>query len=387
MTRRKRACIVHNSMNITGGGERLAMAVLEALKELGYQVTLITTEPTNWEKVDRVYGGRAPRPDEEFSVLPFPVRTFGIYMRLLTALGLLAKRKECDLTINTHGDVLPVSVDVVYMHFPTFAILRENPASAKYSRSLFWRAYFAPYEFIQSKLAERRPWLILLTNSEYSRDVIRKYVGQDAIVLYPPVRIEEFLSVGNNDPDSREDIVVSCGRFTPEKRHEFVLMVAEHLPDVEFHIVGASSGKVSPAYISRLRKIIEEKRLHNVVLHVDYPRSEQVKLYSRAKVYLHSMIGEHFGIAVVEAMAAGLVPVVHMSGGPWNDIVYMGRYGYGYKSLEEAIDAIHRALKNYRRLRPLVVSRAREFSYNAFKDRFKKIIEIVYSTKQKHTSS
>ena len=383
MARRKRACIVHNSMNITGGGERLAMAVLEALKELGYRVTLITTEPTNWEKVDRVYGGRAPRPDEEFSVLPFPVRTFGIYMRLLTALGLLAKRKECDLTINTHGDVLPLSTDIVYMHFPTFAVLRESPSNAKYSKSLFWRLYFAPYEIIQSLLAKRMSWKILLTNSEYSRDVIRKYVGADALVVYPPVNIDEFLEASKTPPEEREDIVVACGRFTPEKRHDFVLEVAEHLPDVEFHIVGASSGKVSPPYIAKLRKIIEKKHLRNVKLHVDYPRKDQVKLYSRAKAYIHAMIGEHFGIAVVEAMAAGLVPVVHMSGGPWNDIIYHGKYGYGYRSLEEAVDAVQRALKNYKQLRPLVVSRAREFSYSTFKDKFKKIVELVYSVKQK----
>ena len=34
-----------------------------------------------------------------------------------------------------------------------------------------------------------------------------------------------------------------------------------------------------------------------------------------AKVYFHPMVGEHFGMSVVEAMAAGLIPVVPNIGG------------------------------------------------------------------------
>lgn len=41
----------------------------------------------------------------------------------------------------------------------------------------------------------------------------------------------------------------------------------------------------------------------------------------RAKVGLHTMWNEHFGIGVVEYMAAGLIPVAHKSGGPLMDIV------------------------------------------------------------------
>ncbi len=31
-------------------------------------------------------------------------------------------------------------------------------------------------------------------------------------------------------------------------------------------------------------------------------------IMARAKVYFHPMVGEHFGMSVVEAMAAGLIP-------------------------------------------------------------------------------
>lgn len=40
-----------------------------------------------------------------------------------------------------------------------------------------------------------------------------------------------------------------------------------------------------------------------------------------ASVGIHTMWNEHFGISVVEMMAAGLVVVAHDSGGPRMDIV------------------------------------------------------------------
>ena len=40
-----------------------------------------------------------------------------------------------------------------------------------------------------------------------------------------------------------------------------------------------------------------------------------------AMIGLHTMWNEHFGIAVVEMMAAGLITIAHRSGGPLMDIV------------------------------------------------------------------
>lgn len=372
----KRACIIHQSLNAVGGGERVAIAIIDLLRELKYRVRLITLEPTDWSKVGQAYGDNIPRPHEEFSILPFTLTKPGMYMRFLVLLSIAAKRR-CDLVINTHGDVLPVSADIVYMHFPMFAVLRESLSSIGYPASMLRKIYLETYVAMQKFLTRHMKWKVLVTNSEYSRAAIRKFLGSDSIVVYPPVRIEEFLAAGNTPTSKRRDIVVSCGRFTPEKRYEFVLEVTEQLPDIEFHIVGASNSPASFRYVAKLQRIIRDRRLQNVKLHINYPRRDQLKLYSEAKVYMHSMIGEHFGIAIVEAMAAGLVPIVHASGGAWNDIVYRGRYGYGYKTLDEAVRAIENALTNYTVLRERVVARAREFSYQRFKKRMRKIIETI----------
>ena len=49
---------------------------------------------------------------------------------------------------------------------------------------------------------------------------------------------------------------------------------------------------------------------------------------------------ENYGISILEAMAYGLVPVVPESGGPWEDIIEHGKYGYGFISTDEAVEQI-----------------------------------------------
>ena len=49
--------------------------------------------------------------------------------------------------------------------------------------------------------------------------------------------------------------------------------------------------------------------------------TELKQWFGRASVGLHTMWNEHFGIGVVEMMAAGMIAVAHNSGGPASDIV------------------------------------------------------------------
>ena len=43
---------------------------------------------------------------------------------------------------------------------------------------------------------------------------------------------------------------------------------------------------------------------------------------------LHSFVGEHFGIALVEAMSAGIIPVTHDSGAAREDNLVPVEYRY-----------------------------------------------------------
>ena len=73
------------------------------------------------------------------------------------------------------------------------------------------------------------------------------------------------------------------------------------------------------------------------------------KLFSRAKVAIHTMKHEHFGIAIVELMASGIVVVAHDSAGPKQDIIgkSQNKVGFLANNLEEFSFAVSLALKNY----------------------------------------
>ena len=55
------------------------------------------------------------------------------------------------------------------------------------------------------------------------------------------------------------------------------------------------------------------------------------------------MWNEHFGIGIVEMMAAGMIVVAHNSGGPKSDIVSPHQSGFLATTADEYADAIYEA--------------------------------------------
>ena len=60
---------------------------------------------------------------------------------------------------------------------------------------------------------------------------------------------------------------------------------------------------------------------NSVEFKINIDRDSLMKVFSRAKVAMHTMRNEHFGIAVVELMASGIITIAHNSAGPKEDII------------------------------------------------------------------
>jgi len=72
-------------------------------------------------------------------------------------------------------------------------------------------------------------------------------------------------------------------------------------------------------------------------------------LFKTAKVAIHTMKEEHFGISIVEMMAAGLIVIAHASAGPKMDIIGGCKEHVGYLAHDELTYSklVINAMNNY----------------------------------------
>jgi glycosyltransferase involved in cell wall biosynthesis len=145
-----------------------------------------------------------------------------------------------------------------------------------------------------------------------------------------------------------------------------ILNIGKRFPQVTFVIAGATNSLGATDYLAHLSALIEAKGIKNVHLMENVPIEELVALYGRAKIYLHAMVAEDFGVSVVEAMAAGLIPVVHRSGGVWEDVLQRGKFGFGYSDFNESLRCIETALASADDGRAALVEHAKAFDKKIF---------------------
>lgn len=366
-----RVGVVHHNLNSRGGGERVAVNVIEMLNKMGHEVELITSQPPDFEKLKLAYN-REIKVDKLRSLFPFKLSIFGIYQRLLTFLP--ASMAKVDLMINTHGDALPhISSSkiptITYCYFPSVALTLEDYPS-KYQNSLFWRLYFEPYRSIMKWRLKKVVYQgTLFTLSEFSKKaIVGLYPKADPAIIAPPVDTKSFKQVLNSN--KREDQVLVVSRLSPEKKLEISLDIPKHLK-VRLVIIGSLIPANKP-YYNMLKKRIHENGLSDYVTLVPNASfSTLLETMSRSKVYVHTMRGEHFGISIVEAMSAGLIPVVPDYGGCAEFVPIK----YQYHDKDDLIVKVREALSASSSERVTISNIADQFSEENFREKMKKLIQ------------
>jgi alpha-1,2-mannosyltransferase len=380
---KKKAVAIHHTLNTIGGETAVALETIELLHELGYDVQLVTVQKPDLKATAKAYGRDEIPVSKVVSLLPFKLNYFGIYQRLLTLLPSLGIDRHSDLVINTHGNALPYSgiskvPYMIYLHFPTLLIRSPEYMNLKYQNSLFWKAYLKPYQVMLGRLSKKaiRKSKLILTNSEFSRNAIKKlYPDSDPQILYPPVDVDRF-SPAFQSPTvagSRQVLVVS--RLSPEKQVENAVRAAAKLPpDIKFHITG-SLVPSNRGYFKMLKKMVRDRGLDGrISIQPNATNQELMHAMSDSSVYLHTMVGEHFGVSIIEAMAAGLVPIVPSYGG-CSEIVPSD---YQYDTIEEAAARIEKNIaESSAATRQQMHDAATQFSSAKFKRRMERYINLV----------
>ncbi|KAK9459166.1 uncharacterized protein V1516DRAFT_681146 [Lipomyces oligophaga] len=149
----------------------------------------------------------------------------------------------------------------------------------------------------------------------------------DYVILYPPCATDELVRFDVSAP--RRPVVLSIAQFRPEKRHEIIISEFAKYTETSndtglasLVLIGSVRDQRDRDRVAKLRNLVSSLGIESRVEFILDAKWDVVKEYLKtSSIGVNAMWNEHFGIGVVEYIAAGLIPIVHNSGGPKLDIV------------------------------------------------------------------
>ncbi|NLH81359.1 MAG: glycosyltransferase family 4 protein [Phyllobacteriaceae bacterium] len=222
---------------------------------------------------------------------------------------------------------------------------------------------YAVCERLQLRLAQS-----LIVDTPYVARAVARRARAVPAPIPQGIDFAEFAAARAAERHGR--LVVSVGVFHPRKGHDRTLAafarVVARFPDARLELIGTL---VDPAHFAELEASVRRLGLADEVrLRPDLPRAEVLDALGRARLFaLHSQ-EESQGIAVCEAMAAGL-PVVLTRAGGLPDVVADTGAGrlVDFDDVEGFADAVVELLGDDRAratASAAAIARARDFDWS-----------------------
>lgn len=334
--------VIHMDLTSKGGGEAVAMNVLEALQD-DHDLTVLTLTDPDLDELNEYFDTNvdtgALTVEQAGYLAPWMNERFGLkyYVLQNALLGRYARRRsdEFDLLVSTINELGLGADSVQYVHFPfDWTVSLDNrehifhptvEEDSLYERFATWVAGVDREDVRQNTL---------LANSNWTADVVEDAYGTRPEVVHPPIDTGEF---EDRPWDEREDGIVTVGRIERSKRIKELLRITEGVRerghDVHLHVIGPT---VDEEYREEVEAMAAGREY--VELEGEIPREELVERICNHRYGIHGKEYEHFGMAVAELAAGGAIPFVPDNGGQHaivNDCEELL-----YRSVEDAVEKI-----------------------------------------------
>lgn len=229
-------------------------------------------------------------------------------------------------------------------------------------------------------------WDKIIYNSSFTKDNAKKNWPIASIIIYPPVDTSKI------KPLKKKKYILSVGRFfgyLKDKKHEFLIKAFVKLKEDKeatgwsLHLAGSASDG-DKEYLNDLKQMAKNVEI-NFYPNLGY--DDLIKLYGESSIYWHASgyqeedptKMEHFGIATVEAMAAGCVPVVIGRGGQL-EIVDNNKNGFLWNDLDDLEDKTLKLMENqklWQKMSSEGIKKSSMFSKENFEKNIKKLISTI----------
>lgn len=420
----------HPYTNDGGGGERVLWCAVKAIQEEAPELNCV------------IYTGDDATPE---SLAARAVRQFGVELPSLPMVVRLQKRYWVEATTYPHFTLIGQSLGsvvlgmealnkftpliffdtsgyaftyplaraigckvVCYTHYPTVSsdmLARVLGRTSTYNNNVLI-AKSLLLSFLKAMYYQLMTFLyglvgccahLAMVNSSWTQSHIEKLwkIPERVQRVYPPcdTRTLQDLPLTRNKDST---FFLSVAQFRPEKAHglqleAFAKVVKRQMckdtcgSNVRLKLVGSCRHKEDENRVQKLKQMCSELGIEQRVdFLINLSYRELVELLGGAIAGLHSMTDEHFGIVVVEYMAAGAIPIAHNSAGPRMDIVIEDdgqKTGFLAISADQYVEAMNMVLimPEEERLQMAATARKRAmyFSEDRFNQDFKKAMSTI----------
>lgn len=305
---------------MSGGEKYMLTAALTLAKN--HEVTIL------WDKSQKTEIALRAKRRFGFDLTPFPFKD-SFFTEKISLFSRLIQSREYDaILVLSDGSIPLVSCDLI-LHF-------QSPMEWVRADSFLSRIkLFRVKKFV--------------CNSIFTKEYIDKRFHIVSEVVYPPVSIQV-----NGEVSRKENYILNVGRFgitgkgSSLKKQDvladvFSSMVKKGVKDWKMvFIMSVMDGEKTDC-----DTFIEKYKGQPIEFIINPTNAELWSWYKKSSIYWHASgfgedvkahpdRAEHFGIATVEAMGAGLLPIVINAGGQ-REIVQDGKNGYLWDTEEELV--------------------------------------------------
>jgi len=358
---------IHPDLQTLAGHTRLFYSMMDIFKMLGHKVTVIGRSEKETRVKTRI---RSP----VFGETEVTVRE-GMRMKHFELEDFRQYHPVKHLTLKDI-ELLEIPLSQPFMYFDKKAIKVLRKADTVFTDAEIYVKLPERMPSIENKMIQYvhfplqslqpvngRPPSMIWANSQFTAKHVKEFWGLNAEIVHPPIYCDIYQN--NRGFKSRSYDAVMFARLHPDK-----FTVLNELKGYRVAVVGSSYG-------------FEKEVPRWVTLYENATLNQVVDVLSKSKVYVHAKgfgtymggkesLPEHLGITILEAMAAGCVPIVPDAGGPPEIVGFNEKHGFLFHNANELRGIISRLLQNeplWRQYHERSLARAKDFDVSVVSGR------------------
>ena len=288
------------------GTSLAAYNLIHALKERGHDVRVLC-------------------PDEDKRDLPgyfiLPKLGLGIFTKYVSKVGVVPAKADVKVI-----EQALEGIDEVHVMLPFFAsnklVSIANKKNIPISAGFHCQAenvtshFFLMWSHLATRMVYKWFWRHCYHNvdcihypTEFIKHDFEKRVGPtNAYVISNGVK--QFPLKKEGKPEELKDkfVIVMTGRYCREKRLDLLIKALKYSRfEKKIQIIFAGDGPLKKKLIKKSRKLTNKPKFGY------HPREELIKILNYADLYVHTAYAELESISALEAMSAGITPVINNS--------------------------------------------------------------------------